>query len=124
MDHQLTAQVKKKAFDLGVDLIGVGNIERWANAPLLMSPRGLMPTAKSVVVCAIHHTDAMIEIGGENSPHEQGTYVYQLFMNNHLDFLFAYYPYLRFLFLSEKDSINFFRDTVRPCILMVLLPVP
>ena len=87
MDHLLTAQVKKKAFDLGVDLIGVGNIERWANAPLLMSPRGLMPTAKSVVVCAIHHTDAMIEIGGENSPHEQGTYVYQLFMNSHLDFL-------------------------------------
>jgi epoxyqueuosine reductase QueG len=87
MDYLLTAQAKKKAFDLGVDLVGVGNIERWANAPLLMSPLGLMPTAKAVLVCAIHHTDGMIEIGGEGSPHEQGTYSYQGFMNSHLDFL-------------------------------------
>lgn len=85
MDSMLTAIVKKKAFEMGADLVGVGNIERWKEAPLLMSPIGLMPDGKAVLVCAIHHTDAMIEVGGEGSPHEQGTYSYQYFMNNHLD---------------------------------------
>jgi len=85
MDNLLTAMVKKKAFELGADLVGVGNIERWEKAPLLMSPLGLMPDGKAVLVCAIHHTDAMIEVGGEGSPHEQGTYSYQYHMNNQLD---------------------------------------
>jgi epoxyqueuosine reductase QueG len=85
MDQRLTALAKQKAFELGADLVGVGNIERWAAAPPLMSPSGIMPDGRAVLVCAIHHTDAMIEIGGEGSPHEQGSYTYQYFMNNHLD---------------------------------------
>lgn len=87
MDQLLTAQIKKLAYELGADLVGVGNIERWAKAPLLMSPIGLMPTGKAVLVCGIHHTDGMIEMGGENTPHELGTYSYQGFMNSHLDYL-------------------------------------
>jgi len=81
----LTALAKQEAFSLGVDLVGVANIERWEKAPLLMSPLGLMPAGKSVLVCAIHHTDGMIEIGGEGSPHEQGSYSYQYYMNSQLD---------------------------------------
>lgn len=84
-DTRLTALAKNRAFALGADLVGVGNIERWEKAPLLMSPRGIMPTARSVLVCAIHHTDAMIEMGGESSPHDQGSYVFQLLMNDQLD---------------------------------------
>jgi len=85
MDSLLTAQAKTAAYDLGAHLVGVGNIERWDNCPPLMSPAGIMPEAKSVLVCAIHHTDGMVEIGGEYNAHEQGTYIYQLLMNNHLD---------------------------------------
>ncbi|NLE55953.1 MAG: hypothetical protein GX617_13530 [Lentisphaerae bacterium] len=85
MDQRLTALAKQKAFELGADLVGVGNIERWSAAPPLMSPLGIMPDGRAVLVCAIHHTDAMIEVGGEGSPHEQGTYSYQYFMNSHLD---------------------------------------
>ncbi|NLF92948.1 MAG: hypothetical protein GX564_03585 [Oligosphaeraceae bacterium] len=85
MSQLLTALTKQKAFSLGADMVGVANIERWANAPLLMSPPGLMPEGKSVIVCAIHHTDGMIEIGGEGSPHQQGSYSYQYFMNTQLD---------------------------------------
>lgn len=85
MDSLLTAKAKQAAYDLGAHLVGVGNIERWENCPPLMSPAGIMPEGRSVLVCAIHHTDAMIEIGGEINAHQQGTYVYQLLMNNHLD---------------------------------------
>ncbi|MBN2449345.1 MAG: helix-turn-helix domain-containing protein [Lentisphaeria bacterium] len=84
-DQRLTARAKGAAYALGVDLVGVGNIERWEACPPLMSPRGIMPTARSVLVCAIHHTDGMIEMGGESSPHDQGSYAYQLLMNDHLD---------------------------------------
>ena len=63
MDQRLTALAKQKAFELGADLVGVGNIERWSAAPPLMSPLGIMPDGRAVLVCAIHHTDAMIEVG-------------------------------------------------------------
>lgn len=85
MNERLTAEAKALAYELGADLVGVGNIERWQNCPPLMSPAGILPDAKCVLVCGIHHTDAMIEIGGEKSPHVQGTYSYQMLMNSHLD---------------------------------------
>lgn len=85
MDSLLTAKAQTAAYEMGAHLVGVGNIERWANCPPLMSPAGIMPEAKSVLVCAIHHTDGMVEIGGEYNAHQQGTYIYQLLMNNHLD---------------------------------------
>jgi epoxyqueuosine reductase QueG len=84
-DTRLTAVVKNQAFTLGADLVGVGNIERWDKCPALMSPKGIMPTARAVLVCAIHHTDGMIEMGGESSPHDQGSYLFQMLMNDHLD---------------------------------------
>ncbi|MDD3695549.1 MAG: hypothetical protein PHG44_06225 [Lentisphaeria bacterium] len=87
MSQVFTSLVKQHAYSLGADLVGVANIERWENAPLLMSPLGLMPDGRSVLVCAVHHTDAMIEIGGESTPHELGSYSYQYYMNNKLDYL-------------------------------------
>ena len=87
MSEWLTTQVKARAFELGADLVGVGNIERWEQAPPLMSPAGILPTAKSVVVCALHHVDGMIEVGGEKSPHEMGSYGFQTCMNHMLDAL-------------------------------------
>jgi ferredoxin len=48
----LTAkQVKKRARALGADLVGIGNIERWAGAPLQMDPKQIMPECRSVIVC-------------------------------------------------------------------------
>ena len=59
VDDALTAGVKAYALrTLGADLVGVANIERFAHAPLMMSPQGLLPTARSVVVMAVHHPDA------------------------------------------------------------------
>ncbi|MCF7854180.1 MAG: hypothetical protein K9N51_05225 [Candidatus Pacebacteria bacterium] len=84
-DDRLTALAKSEALGMGAHLVGVANIERWENCPELMSPKGIMPTARSVLVCGLHHTDGMIEMGGESSPHDQGSYSYQMLMNFHLD---------------------------------------
>lgn len=46
MNRNLTLKVKEYALDLGADLVGIAPIERFVNAPIMMSPQGLMPTAK------------------------------------------------------------------------------
>ena len=85
MDSQITGFIKSYAFSMGSDLVGIANIERFANAPIQMSPQGLYPEAKSVVVCALHHPDGCIEIGGREHPQKMGPYSVQGLMNSHLD---------------------------------------
>ncbi|MBE6367257.1 MAG: hypothetical protein E7052_05035 [Lentisphaerae bacterium] len=41
--------VKRKALELGADAVGIGNIERWANAPIQMDPKQIMPECKSII---------------------------------------------------------------------------
>ena len=85
METKLTNKVKDYAFQLGADLVGVANIERYENAPIKMSPQGILHTAKSVVVCAIHHPDAAIELDGEVHSQIMGPYGVQMVMNYKLD---------------------------------------
>lgn len=86
VDNQETVNVKKYAMDtLRADLVGVANIERFVNAPLMMSPQGLMPEARSVIVMAVHHPDASIELGGIKHPQDIGPYCIQYHMNWRLD---------------------------------------
>ena len=59
MNRNLTSKVKECAYSIGADLVGIAPISRFKNAPIMMSPQGILPTAASVVVCAIHHLDAM-----------------------------------------------------------------
>ncbi|MFW6146092.1 MAG: hypothetical protein ACOC7R_02020 [Planctomycetota bacterium] len=81
----LTNAVKQYAYQLGADLVGVGNIERCEHAPPMMSPQGLLPTARSVVVMALRHPDGCIETGGETHPQAIGPYRVQYLMNSRLD---------------------------------------
>ncbi len=81
----LTSQVRKEAYRLGADLVGIAPVERFQKAPLRMSPQGLLPEAQSVIVVAIHHPDAAVELGGEPGPHEAGPYNIQGIMNWLLD---------------------------------------
>ena len=46
------ALVKQAARALGADAVAIGNIERWAGAPLQMDPRQIMPEARSVIAMA------------------------------------------------------------------------
>jgi ferredoxin len=51
---KLTSQIlKAKAKELGIDCIAIGNIERFKNAPALMSPITYFPNAKSVIAIAM-----------------------------------------------------------------------
>ena len=87
MNRNLTSKVKKCAYDVGADLVGISPISRFAGAPIMMSPQGILPTAKSVVVCAIHHLDEAIELGGEEHPQIIGPYSIQYVMNVKLDYI-------------------------------------
>jgi len=85
-DNALTAQIKKIALtELNADLVGVANIARFGGAPLMMSPQGILPSARSVVVMAVHHPDAAVELGGEEHPQKIGPYCIQYAMNMRLD---------------------------------------
>ena len=51
---KLTSQmIKEKAKELGIDCIGIGNIERFKGAPALLSPLTYFPGAKSVIAVAM-----------------------------------------------------------------------
>lgn len=51
---KLTSQmIKDKAKEMGVECIGIGNIERFKDAPVLMSPLSYFPEAKSVIALAM-----------------------------------------------------------------------
>jgi epoxyqueuosine reductase QueG len=51
----------------------------------MMSPQGVFPGSKTVIVMGIHHPDACIELGGERHPQEIGPYSIQYLMNSRLD---------------------------------------
>ena len=87
MENSLTLKVKELAYRLGADLVGIANIERYKDAPIRMSPQGILPSAKSVIVCAVHHPDAAIELDGEIHPQVMGPYRIQYIMNDKLDVL-------------------------------------
>ena len=87
MNRNLTANVKKCAYSFGADLVGVSPISRFKGAPIMMSPQGILPTATNVVVCAIHHLDEAIELGGEKHPQIIGPYSIQYVMNLKLDYI-------------------------------------
>ncbi len=54
MNMKLTSAIlKAKAKELGIDCIAIGNIERFKNAPKLMSPITYFPKAKSVIAIAM-----------------------------------------------------------------------
>jgi len=74
MDEKLTEEVKNYARKLGADLVGIAPVERFKNAPLKMSPKGLFPESKSVIVVGIHHLDCAVELGGFPTPHDMGPY--------------------------------------------------
>ncbi len=51
---KLTSEmIKAKAKELGIDCIAIGNIERFKDAPKLMSPISYFPDAKSVIAIAM-----------------------------------------------------------------------
>jgi len=70
-DRVLTEQVRSLVLGQGMDLVGFGPVERWKNAPFLLSPKAILPESKIVIVGAIHITDTWTEMGGEPEPQDR-----------------------------------------------------
>jgi len=51
--EKLTTEVKNEARRLGARLVGVGSVDRWANAPQGHGPLSFLPTARAVVSMAL-----------------------------------------------------------------------
>lgn len=81
----LKEAIRRQALELDADLIGFGNVERCRHAPIMMSPQGVYPDCKTVIVMALKHPDACIELGGETHPQEIGPYTVQYHVNARLD---------------------------------------
>ena len=71
MNRMLTERIKSEMLNFGMDLVGFGPVDRWKNAPYLLSPQAILPEAKTVVVGAIHITDTWSEMGGEPEPQDR-----------------------------------------------------
>ncbi|MFZ2656601.1 MAG: hypothetical protein WAX69_16830 [Victivallales bacterium] len=71
MNRMLTEKIKAEMLNFGMDLVGFGPVDRWKNAPYLLSPQAILPEAKTVVVGAIHITDTWAEMGGEPEPQDR-----------------------------------------------------
>ncbi|MEI6421486.1 MAG: hypothetical protein WCP55_04655, partial [Lentisphaerota bacterium] len=71
MNRMLTDKIKAEMLNFGMDLVGFGPVDRWKNAPYLLSPQAILPEAKTVVVGAIHITDTWSEMGGEPEPQDR-----------------------------------------------------
>lgn len=85
-DTALTQEIRDYALrTLNADLVGFADRSRYTNAPARMSPQGLMPESRSVIVMALHHPDAAIELGGRQHPQIIGPYTIQYHMNARLD---------------------------------------
>lgn len=65
---ELTAAVKRMAYELGADMVGIAPVSRFDGQPHMLHPRAHLPEAKSVICFGIHHPDASVEWCGEPNP--------------------------------------------------------
>jgi len=61
-NEKLTEKVKELSKRKGADFVGIAPVERFKNAPLMLSPQGLLPGAMSVIVVGIYFLDASAEL--------------------------------------------------------------
>ena len=71
MNRYLTEQIKALVLSEGMDLVGFGPVERWKEAPFLISPGAILPEAETVIVAAMSITDTWTEMGGEPESQDQ-----------------------------------------------------
>ena len=66
--QELTRLVKKMAYDMGADMVGIAPVSRFDGQPHMLHPKAHLPSAKSVICFGIHHPDASVEWCGEPNP--------------------------------------------------------
>jgi len=56
-----TAEFKKKALEIGADLVGIGSVDRYEGVPANRDPRYILPTAKCVIGVAFRIPRGLME---------------------------------------------------------------
>lgn len=59
--EKLRSEIEKVMFAAGCDLVGVANVERFTKAPEGRRPKDILPTARSVIVGAVHIIDSVCD---------------------------------------------------------------
>jgi epoxyqueuosine reductase QueG len=73
----LTAQVKERVLQEDIDLVGITPVERLAGAPVGRRPTDVLPTAKNLIVAAVHVLDSVYDL-----PYTRYEYTNQFFILN------------------------------------------
>ena len=83
-DPALAVELKRKAYELGADLVGFANIERFENAPIMMSPQESFhsPDRHGMRYPSSRRHD---RAGRGAKPHQMDSYGVQIAMNDKLD---------------------------------------
>ncbi len=71
MNRILTDKIRADILNMGMDLVGFAPVERWKDAPYLLSPPAILPECRTVVVAGIHITDTWTEMGGTPEPQDR-----------------------------------------------------
>ena len=103
MGGNLSVDIKKYALDLGADVVGIASVERWGKAPVEVSPLGLLPGSKAVIVCGFHYLDACVELGGNEDPRLPGPSVSNHIASEHCDY--AAFKIARYLQAQGFESL-------------------
>ncbi len=72
--EKLTEAIKALARAEGADLVGIAPVSRYEGAPAMLRPQAHLPEAMSVIVMAVHHTDASVDWGGEPNSNWAGPF--------------------------------------------------
>ncbi len=88
MNRALTDLIRGEVLGMGMDIVGFAPVERWKDAPYLLSPPAILPEGKTVVVAGIHITDTWTEMGGTPEPQDRspGGWLSQNEMMDHISF--------------------------------------
>ena len=59
---ELTQEVKGRIQDKNVQLVGIAPVERFEGAPVGRHPKDILPTARNVIVAAVHVLDSVYDL--------------------------------------------------------------
>jgi len=74
---ELTKEVKGRIQDRNVQLVGIAPVERFEGAPVGRHPKDILPTARNVIVAAVHVLDSVYDL-----PYTRYEYTNQFFILN------------------------------------------
>ena len=73
-DTELGLRLKAYLKEMGADLVGYANKERFATTPEMLRPEAQLPECRTVICIAVHQADASVDFFGEPNPNYSGSF--------------------------------------------------